>query len=276
MIDVTITIRQEKLEQAVRCLLEFPKTLQLGIFGEVRESMWSEKYVFKKLGDFEKNVEEFIFLLKSRSFTPAVYLSNVDEKTIRKTLNSDQFTEITEVHFQKEQNGFLRISFFVHSSDEGEFVKYADDIFLIFSELDPVFGFICLKNEYEYRNKYCTKLKIADRFITSEQFLGNDLGRYIPGLYWKTLISNTLFEEHSLSVRSVENVSIGVRNYGTSRLFTFYDSPYNWKNRQKEIDQYIRNESAFFHLNYIDRVLEDVDMTIENQSKISSLLKNWR
>ena len=99
--------------------------------------------------------------------------------------------------------------------------------------LEPVFGFAAAWDELRHRNQ----LKVSLRIVIIEAFVGMDLSKYTPGLYWLTLLPEALAERHGvplakLEAASLEHVALG----GGQRLFRFHDHPDAWRERADELD----------------------------------------
>ena len=87
--------------------------------------------------------------------------------------------------------------------------------------------------ENQHRNQIVVKLRVG----TLEAFLGSDLSKQVPGLYWLTLLSETLIEKHGVSLAEVEAVAIEHIALGRGlRLFRFHEHPGQWRDRVDEID----------------------------------------
>ena len=72
------------------------------------------------------------------------------------------------------------------------------DFLIRMAPLHPIFGFACAQEELEYRNRITTKFGIN----TMESWVGRDPQKYIPGLYWWTLLPASLAEQHGISLSS--------------------------------------------------------------------------
>lgn len=99
--------------------------------------------------------------------------------------------------------------------------------------LDPIFGFACAWEENCHRNQIIARLRVG----TLEAFVGSDLSKRVPGLYWLTLLSERLAARHGvplagLEAAALEHVALG----GGLRLFRFHDHPAKWRERADEVD----------------------------------------
>jgi hypothetical protein len=63
----------------------------------------------------------------------------------------------------------------------------------------PIFGFACAAGELEHRNRITTKLGVN----TVESRVGRDTQKYIPGLYWWTLLPASLAEKHGVPLSTI-------------------------------------------------------------------------
>ena len=67
-----------------------------------------------------------------------------------------------------------------------------------------VYGLACDFAELEHRNQFRVRIGIT----TLERFVGRDLGRYIPGLYWVTVLSHQLLERHGVPLAELEREAV--------------------------------------------------------------------
>ena len=84
----------------------------------------------------------------------------------------------------------------------------------------PFFGFACTQEELEYRNRITVKFGIN----TMESWVGRDTRRYIPGLYWWTLLPASLAEQHGIPLSILVRASQEhIELEGQQHLLRFYD-----------------------------------------------------
>jgi len=89
---------------------------------------------------------------------------------------------------------------FIVDADLGAIPDDAVRDFLIhMATLHPIFGYACTQEELEYRNRITTKFGIN----IMESWVGRDTQRYIPGLYWWTLLPASLAEQHGIPLSIV-------------------------------------------------------------------------
>ena len=90
----------------------------------------------------------------------------------------------------------------------------------------PIFGFACAKDELEHRNRISTQLGIN----TIYSKVGRDTQKYVPGLYWWTLLPASLAEQHGVPLSTLEgaaqeHIELG----GQQHLLRFYEKPEDWQ-----------------------------------------------
>jgi hypothetical protein len=90
----------------------------------------------------------------------------------------------------------------------------------------PIFGFACVPEEREQQNRVTTKQGVN----TIESWVGRDTQKYIPGLYWWTLLPASLAERHGVSLHTIAGVALEhVELEGQQHLFRFYEKPEDWR-----------------------------------------------
>jgi len=90
----------------------------------------------------------------------------------------------------------------------------------------PIFGFACAEEELEYRNRITTKLGIN----TIHSWVGHDTRRYVPGLYWWTLLPASLAEQHGIPLSTVVGAALEhIELEGQQHLLRFYEKPEDWQ-----------------------------------------------
>jgi hypothetical protein len=99
--------------------------------------------------------------------------------------------------------------------------------FLIYmASADPIFGFACTPKEKEAKNRVTTKQGVN----TIESWVGRDTRKYIPGLYWLTLLPVALAEKHGVPLSVIEGVALEHMVLdGGQHFFRFYEEPGDWR-----------------------------------------------
>jgi hypothetical protein len=89
----------------------------------------------------------------------------------------------------------------------------------------PIFGFACKMEEQERWNRIKTKQGIN----AIESWVGRDPQKYVPGLYWWTLLPTALAQQHHVSLTARRDVALEhVEIEGGQNLFKFYEKPDDW------------------------------------------------
>jgi hypothetical protein len=89
----------------------------------------------------------------------------------------------------------------------------------------PIFGFACAPEERKRRNRATIRQNIG----TIESWVGRDTQKYIPGLYWWTLLPVSFAQRHGFPLSKVASVALEhVELDGHQHLFRFYEKPEDW------------------------------------------------
>ena len=109
----------------------------------------------------------------------------------------------------------------------------------------PFFGFACTQEELEYRNRITVKFGIN----IMESWVGRDTRRYIPGLYWWTLLPASLAEQHgSLSLcerhRSISSWKDNNTYCASTRVRRIGDLRPSWGNCTTRVPGYLTSRSC--------------------------------
>lgn len=132
----------------------------------------------------------------------------------------------------------------------------------------PLFGYACEREEYESRNRVVVKFGDS----TVEAWVGRDTNKYVPGLYWLTLISETLANEHGLSLTRVERISAKhiVPAQGM-HLFRLYDAPSAWK-ANDSVSRFCSEVPGVFDI----KVVKEAIAIPSDFQDLKERLKEWR
>jgi hypothetical protein len=125
---------------------------------------------------------------------------------------------------------------FVVDADLGTITDDAVRDYLIhMATLHPIFGFACTQEELEYRNRLTTTFGIN----VMGSWVGRDPRRYIPGLYWWTLLPASLAEQHGVSLSTlVQAAREHIELEGQQHLLRFYSEPEDWRSASFMADLY--------------------------------------
>jgi hypothetical protein len=116
---------------------------------------------------------------------------------------------------------------FIVDADLGKIPDDAVRDFLInMAALHPIFGFACTQEEREFRNRITTKFGIN----VMESWVGRNTRRYIPGLYWWTLLPASLAEQHGVPLSIlVQAAREHIELEEQQHLLRFYKKPEDWR-----------------------------------------------
>ena len=115
----------------------------------------------------------------------------------------------------------------------------------------PVFGRACTWEELLHRNQLVAKVGLG----TSLDFVGRDISKFVPGLYWLVLLPQSLAEKHGVPLEQVvdaaeEHVDLG----NGQHLFRFYGRPEDWRERTRAMDGLCARLPGIFDINEVRRL----------------------
>lgn len=132
----------------------------------------------------------------------------------------------------------------------------------------PIFGFACVPEERQYRNRVVTKQGVN----TIESWVGRDPQRYIPGLYWLTLLPEGLVKKHDLPLSTVEKIAQEhIELEGGQHFFRFYERPEDWQS-VPGVAELISSLPGVFNVEKIKPQLA----VAKNYLDLRATLERWR
>ena len=146
--------------------------------------------------------------------------------------------------------------------------EVAKQFLIQMSVAGPLFGFACSPGEREHRNRVTTRQGVN----TTESWVGRDTNRYIPGLYWLTLLSSALIEQHGIALSALEAVArerIALEE--GLNLFCFYERPEDWQ-KTSAVSELCSASPGIFDVDRIKPKLQAAKNFIE----LNSVLQNWK
>lgn len=136
------------------------------------------------------------------------------------------------------------------------------------SKARPIFGFACMPAERERRNRVTTQQGLNK----IESWVGRDTQRYVPGLYWLTLLPEPLARQHGVSLSAVGAIAQEhVELEGGQHLFRFYERPEDWQGTSTVTD-FSASLPGVFNVEKIKPQL----MVAKNFLELNALLREWR
>jgi len=133
---------------------------------------------------------------------------------------------------------------------------------------NPIFGFACTPEEKEAKNRVTTKQGVN----TIESWVGRDTRKYIPGLYWLTLLSTALAEKHNVSLPAIEGVALEhIELEDGQHLFRFYEEPEKWR-CATEVAKLCSSLPGVFNIEKARPQIESA----KNFLDLNAMVKNWK
>jgi len=147
--------------------------------------------------------------------------------------------------------------------------KQASDVLAVLAKAQPIFGYAGMWKEIKYRNG--TFKDFGD--CTLEWWVGRDANRYVPGLYWLTLLSKEKLKSLSFSMESLSRVASPIKSLenDTYILAQFYDKPENWEANKARIDDYCHHQNGVFSKASIQNKLDE----ITDRDEYDSFMAEW-
>lgn len=135
--------------------------------------------------------------------------------------------------------------------------------------LAPVFGFASTWEEYERRNHLDVRL----RAFREQQFIGRDLSKFVPGLYWLTLLSDALAERHGVPLAEVERAALEHAAPGAGlHLYRFHDHPGDWRVRADELDALCASLPGVFNIAEVRERL----VGVTEEKEYEEIVRPWQ
>jgi hypothetical protein len=132
----------------------------------------------------------------------------------------------------------------------------------------PIFGFACTPEERDFRNRITTVQGVN----TIESWVGRDTQKYIPGLYWLTLLPAELAEKHGVSLsRVTEAAREHIELEGKQHLFRFYEGPDDWRSADT-VNELCSSVPGIFDIEKVRPLLRSTKTYLE----LSDITTNWR
>jgi len=133
-----------------------------------------------------------------------------------------------------------------------------------------VFGFGCYDEEHEHRNRHY--ITIGKNHI--ESWIGRDLEKYIPGVYWYTLLSDELLSKHGVDLASLsaEAITTETLGDGSLHLLKFYENPEDWKENAERLDDLCERTDGVFSR----RPIEVAVISVSNYLEYDDIIAEWR
>jgi len=107
------------------------------------------------------------------------------------------------------------------------------------------YGFACAPDEHEHRNGH--EMWMINNPRPAHGWVGRDIGRYVPGLYWLNLFSREFAERHKIDVSGLAaRTGADLRESLDGHVLQLYDSPARWSEWSESIDDILFETPGFF------------------------------
>ena len=137
----------------------------------------------------------------------------------------------------------------------------------------PTFGYACAREELDHRNRLFVEID-GGRGGSSESLQGIDLAKYVPGLYWLTLLPETLAARHGVSLDEVSRMALEHVDLGDGQhLFRFCDRPDDWRQRAGAIDEFCARAPGMFDIHHVRRL---VGGGVKTFAELDEITDPWR
>lgn len=153
----------------------------------------------------------------------------------------------------------------------------------------PAFGFACdyqipvpdtngsyvigqrgVPSEYHHRNRFYITLGKNN----IEDWIGRKLDKFIPGVYWLTLLSDGLLAKHDVKLAVFESEAVSTESLGDGslHLLKFFETPKEWKENAERLDDLCERVEGVFSRRSVEAAVAGVTNYLEYDVTIT----NWR
>jgi len=196
------------------------------------------------------------------------------------------FADDCSYNFFIHERGYSRLFCDIQNED------FYSDVPLLFETMvsaAPIFGFAGENQEEvpsadgsyvithsevhsEYKHRNCYYITIGDNNI--ESWIGTDLDKYIPGVYWYTLLSDELLKKHHIDLASLSAEAISTETLGDGSIYLlkFYESPDEWKQNAERLDTLCERIDGIFSR----RSVESAVSGVSNYLEYDDIIADWQ
>lgn len=138
------------------------------------------------------------------------------------------------------------------------------------AEASSIFGYACDSEEYDHRNRYYITIGMNQ----IEDWIGRDLEKYIPGVYWYTLFSDELLSKHGVDLAGLtaEAISTETLGDGSLHLLKFFENPEDWKENAERLDKLCERTDGVFSRKSVETAVSGVS----NYLEYDDIIADWR
>ena len=140
--------------------------------------------------------------------------------------------------------------------------------FEVMASLDVPFALAANEKEYEHRNRIYHTIGVNH----IESWVGRDIRKYVPGLYWYTMASASLLQEHKVNVSTLSANAFASERLGNCYLFKFFAEAEVWEKHSAKLDELCATTEGVFSSH---QVSEDVDQA-KNVREYFEIVGQWK
>lgn len=187
----------------------------------------------------------------------------------RNPLGFSASSKLCKIDFDFPSQGYSSLFIELEKVDFG--TDTLDAMLELLTEMKPVFCIACEWEEYEHRNSVVKRIGKS----TVSSFVGNnDLTKFIPGLYFKTLFSVELLARFGVDIKHLkqnfDNVN-SLNNNGSYLLVTAFNDAGDWADNAEYIDAFCNETQGFFSKKEVEEAIADCTDVLQMVSR----LKPW-
>lgn len=147
--------------------------------------------------------------------------------------------------------------------------KKASEVLTVLAKSQPVFGYAGMWEEMKCRNG--TFKDFGD--YTLEWWVGRDVDRYVPGLYWLTLLSKEKLVELNVNMDSLLRITDDVKSLEDDSyvLMQLYGKAKDWDVNKENIDNFCFDTEGFFSRR---RIQDELD-SIKERDEYDAFMAEW-
>ena len=188
----------------------------------------------------------------------------VTERDITKNaLAFDQFVDNNEVGFFLYNydakvlanvnlvgtGGYPSIEFMQEDSSCTFLTGFVDQILDTFARYGAFFIYACLDEERDAKNRIYNDL---DGYSV-ETWVGRDISKYIPGLYWITWISDKYASHLNIDIEEfAASVNDAIERLGDGYLIRLGNNPGSWKKNLKKLSKLSKDRDYLFNIDKVN------------------------
>jgi hypothetical protein len=143
----------------------------------------------------------------------------------------------------------------------------AEKFLLHIAAARPAFGYACLPEEHDHRHRLSKQASYGHQTAG----VGNDWRRYLPGVYWLTVIPSSLAEKHGLPLEKLRAEASNVQE-PTSGVWVlrFFDHPDDWEKHAERLDRLCADIPGIFSIADARPAFEAAGSFLETEDVLAS------